>query len=152
MDLSNLKPAKGATQKEKRIGRGHSSGYGGHSATRGTKGQKSRSGGQIRIGFEGGQMPLHRRVPKFGFTNPFRKEYRPINVRRLERLVQEGRLDASEPVTPERLVALGQAQKSERIKVLGGGQLETALDVLVHAYSASAQEKIEAAGGSADVI
>ena len=152
MDLSNLKPAKGATKKGKRIGRGHGSGYGGHSATRGTKGQKSRSGGQIRIGFEGGQMPLHRRIPKFGFTNPFRKEYRPINVRRLERLVQEGRLDASEPVTPERLVALGQAQKAERIKVLGGGQLETALDVRVHAYSASAQEKIEAAGGSADVI
>ena len=97
-------------------------------------------------------MPLHRRVPKFGFTNPFRKEYRPINVRRLERLVQDGQLDADEPVTPERLVALGQAQKSERIKVLGGGELETALNIRVHAYSASAQEKIEAAGGSAETI
>lgn len=152
MDLSNLKPAEGSTKNRKRLGRGAGSGYGGHSSTRGTKGQKSRSGGNIRIGFEGGQMPLHRRVPKFGFRNPFRTEYRPVNVARLDRLVREGRLGPDEPVTPEVLVELGQAQKSEPIKILGDGEIEASLDVAAHAFSASAREKIEGAGGSATVV
>lgn len=97
-------------------------------------------------------MPLHRRVPKFGFTNPFRTEYRAVNVSRLERLVQEGRLDASEPVTPELLVDLGQAQKADQIKILGDGTIDAALEVRAHAFSASAKEKIESAGGSTTIL
>ncbi len=152
MDLSNLKPAKGATRKRKRIGRGVGSGYGGHSSTKGDKGQKSRAGASIPAWFEGGQMPLQRRVPKFGFKNPFRKEYRPINVSRLSELVRAGRLDPAEEITPERLVEAGAARKAERVKILGGGTLEMALNVSAHAFSASAREKIEAAGGVATVI
>jgi len=97
-------------------------------------------------------MPLQRRVPKFGFKNPFRKEYRPINVSRLSELVQAGRLDPAEEITPERLVEAGAARKAERVKILGGGTLERALKVSAHAFSASAREKIEAAGGVATVI
>jgi large subunit ribosomal protein L15 len=152
MDLSNLQPAEGATEERKRIGRGAGSGYGGHSSTRGTKGQKSRSGGKISVYFEGGQTPLVQRVPKFGFNSPFRTEYRPVNVKRLQRLADEDRLDASEPVTPEVLVEIGEAQKSEPIKILGDGEIDAALDVQVHAFSDSAREKIEEAGGTASVV
>ena len=153
MDLSNLKPAQGATKKRKRKGRGVGSGTGGHSSTRGNKGQKSRSGSsKMPFWFEGGQMPLQRRVPKFGFHNRFRTEYRPINVSRLERLLEEGRLSADEEVTPEVLVRAGVARKTDLVKILGGGELQTAFTVQAHAFSGSAREKIEAAGGSATVI
>lgn len=153
MDLSNLKPAPGATRKNKRKGRGVGSGRGGHSSTKGTKGQKSRSGSHtLPVWFEGGQMPLFRRLPKFGFTNPFRRENRIVNVGRLARLVEEERIDPDEPVTPEVLAEAGVVQKPEQVKILGDGEISQALDVSAHAFSASAKEKIEAAGGSATVI
>lgn len=148
MDLSNLKPAKGSTKKRKRIGRGVGSGYGGHSSTKGNKGQKSRSGAKIPAWFEGGQMPLQRRLPKYGFKNPFRTEYRPINVSKLNELVSNGIIDAKEPVTPEVLQGVGLTRKADLVKILGGGDLESALNVSAHAFSASAKSKIEAAGGS----
>ena len=151
MDLSNLKPAPGSTRKRKRIARGVGSGYGGHSSTRGNKGQKSRSGAKIPSWFEGGQMPLQRRIPKFGFKNPFRVEYSGVNVSRLEALVQSGRIDPSEPVTPEVLVAAGIVSKKDRIKILGDGELTAQLNVTAHAFSKSAREKIEKAGGTATV-
>lgn len=151
MDLSNLKPAKGSTKKKKRLGRGVGSGKGGHSSTRGDKGQKSRSGASIPAWFEGGQMPLQRRVPKFGFTNPFRTEYQVINLSRLAKMLEEGTLDASQPITPETFVAAGVAGKKDRIKILGGGELDAALHITAHRFSKSAQEKIEKAGGSATV-
>lgn len=153
MDLSNLKPAEGSTKKKKRLGRGVGSGEGGHSSTRGTKGQSSRSGsGNRPVWFEGGQMPLYRRLPKFGFNNPFKKEYSIANIARLTRLIEAGRIDPDEPVTPEVLEAAGAIRSAERVKILGDGALEAALDVSAHAFSASAKEKIEAAGGTATVI
>ncbi|WP_022836595.1 50S ribosomal protein L15 [Salisaeta longa] len=153
MDLSNLSPAEGATTDRKRIGRGVGSGYGGHSSTRGNKGQSSRSGSKNRpVWFEGGQMPLYRRLPKFGFTNPFRTEYSIVNVGRLDRLVDEGVLDADADVTPEVLEAIGAVRSAERVKVLGDGPLEASLTISAHAFSDSAREKIASAGGSATVI
>ncbi len=153
MDLSNLKPAKGSTKKRKRLGRGVGSGYGGHSSTRGDKGQKSRTGNhKMPAWFEGGQMPLQRRIPKFGFKNPFRKEYRIINISRLAELVAAGRLEASAAITPVGLVEAGLAGKADRIKILGGGELGVALDVTAHAFSKSARQKIEEAGGQATVF
>ncbi|GIV57394.1 MAG: 50S ribosomal protein L15 [Bacteroidetes bacterium] len=152
MNLSNLKHAEGARRKRKRIARGVGSGYGGHSSTRGNKGQKSRSGASIPAWFEGGQMPLQRRVPKFGFKNPFRTTYRAINLTRLAALVEAGRLDPAAEVTPERLAEAGAARPGERIKILGGGSLEVALNVSAHAFSQSARQKIEAAGGRATVL
>ncbi len=153
MDLSNLKPAEGATRDKKRLGRGVGSGTGGHSSTRGTKGQGSRSGsGNRPTWFEGGQMPLYRRIPKYGFNNPFRKEYSIANVARLARLVEEGRLDADAPVTPEALEAAGAVRSAERVKILGEGEIDVALEVSAHAFSASAKKKIEAAGGTATLI
>src|SRR5690625_2917193 len=151
MDLSNLKPAKGSTRSRKRIARGQGSGYGGHSSTKGNKGQKARSGANIPSWFEGGQMPLQRRVPKFGFKNRFRVAYQPINVGRLERLVSDGAIDASEPVTPDVLVDVGLAQKTDRIKILGSGDITQAFKVTAHAFSASARAKIESAGGTVTV-
>ncbi len=149
MDLSNLSPAEGATQKKKRLGRGVGSGRGGHSSTRGTKGQSSRSGSKNRpLWFEGGQMPLHRRVPKFGFNNPFRTEYSIVNVERLARLAHEGTLPTDAPITPDVLERAGAVRSAERVKVLGKGDLDVALDVQAHAFSGSAQEKIESAGGT----
>ncbi len=153
MDLSNLKPAKGSTKKSKRLGRGVGSGRGGHSSTRGDKGQKSRTGNnKMPAWFEGGQMPLQRRIPKFGFTNPFRKEYRIVNVSRLAELVEAGRLDASAAITPSVLVEAGLAGKADRIKILGGGALGVALEVTAHGFSKSARQKIEEAGGQATVL
>ena len=151
MDLSNLKPAKGSTKNRKRVGRGEGSGHG-DTATRGHKGQKSRSGGKIPTWFEGGQMPLQRRVPKFGFKNRNRVAYDPINIGRLAALVEEGRLEAGATVSPETLRALGIGGKNGRYKILGGGDFGVKLDVHAHAFSASAKEKIEAAGGSATVV
>lgn len=152
MDLSNLRPAKGSTRKRKRIGRGVGSGYGGHSSTKGTKGQKSRTGASIPIWFEGGQMPLQRRIPKFGFKNRFRVEYRPINLARVADLVEAGTVDASKPITPQVLVKAGLARKSDLIKILGSGEIAQAVTVRAHAFSGSARQKIEAAGGSVIVI
>lgn len=149
MDLSNLKPADGATKSRKRIARGVGSGYGGHSSTKGNKGQKSRAGANIPAWFEGGQMPLQRRLPKGGFKNRFRVEYRPVNVARLQDLVDAGKLDASQPVTPEVLVAAGVIGKGDLVKILGGGDLSASLQVSAHKFSASAKAKIEKAGGGA---
>lgn len=152
MDLSNLKPVKGATRKKKRIARGVGSGKGGHSSTKGTKGQKSRAGARIPAWFEGGQMPLQRRVPKFGFYNRFRVEYRAVNLSWIARLVDEGRIDSAAEVTPEVLVGAGVARKADRIKILGSGDSPQGLSITAHAFSASARKKIEAAGGKATVL
>lgn len=153
MDLSNLKPAEGATHSKKRLGRGEGSGRGAHSSTRGTKGQSSRSGAKNRpIWFEGGQTPLFRRVPKHGFTNPFPTEYSVANVRRLQTLVEEGRVSTDDPVTPEVLEELGVIRSAKRVKILGDGVLDAGLEVSAHAFSDSAREKIEDAGGTATII
>ncbi|MFB6249388.1 MAG: 50S ribosomal protein L15 [Salinibacter sp.] len=153
MDLSNLQPAEGATHSEQRPGRGEGSGRGGHSSTRGTKGQSSRSGSKNRpMWFEGGQMPLFRRVPKHGFNNPLRTEYSVANVGRIQRLVDEGRLDPDEPLTPAALEDVGAIRDAGRVKILGDGFLDAALEVSAHAFSDSAREKIEDAGGSATVL
>ncbi len=148
MDLSKLKPAKGATKKEKRIGRGEGSGKGGTS-TKGHKGAQSRAGYSRKRGFEGGQMPLVRRVPKFGFTNPTRVEYKGINLDTLQMLVETQGLKA---VTPEVLYTNGLIAKNDKLKVLGRGELKGALDVTAHAFSASARATIEGKGGKAVTI
>lgn len=153
MDLSNLQPAEGATHSEQRLGRGEGSGRGGHSSTRGTKGQSSRSGAKNRpMWFEGGQTPLFRRVPKHGFNNPLRTEYSVANVGRIQRLIDEDRLDPDEPLTPEALEAAGAIRDAGRVKILGDGVLEAALDVSAHAFSDSAREQIEDAGGAATIL
>lgn len=150
MDLSNLSPAKGATHKKKRLGRGVGSGRGGHSSTRGTKGQSSRSGSKNRpLWFEGGQMPLHRRVPKFGFNNPFPTEYSIVNISRIARLIEQGTLDADTTITPDVLEDAGAVRSAERVKVLGDGEISVAVDISAHAFSSSAERKIEDAGGTA---
>lgn len=143
-NLSTLRPPKGATANRKRVGRGMGSGMG-KTSTRGHKGQGSRSGSRLMRGFEGGQMPLHRRLPKRGFTNIFRVEYRVIN---LERLVELGEKN----VTPELLVKRGLAGKNDLIKVLGDGELKSAISVQAHKFSKSAQEKISKAGGKAELL
>lgn len=145
MDLSNLKPAKGSVQSNnKRVGRGEGSGKGGTS-TRGHKGAKSRSGYSKKIGFEGGQMPLQRRVPKFGFTNINRKEHQGINLDTLQKLVDSGRI--KDTVDMQVLVENGLAGKNELVKILGRGELKATLKISVHKFTASAKEAIEAAGG-----
>ncbi len=147
MDLSNLKPAAGSAQKAgKTLGRGQGSGKGG-TATRGHKGAKSRSGYSKKIGFEGGQMPLQRRVPKFGFTNINRKEYRGVNLKDLQTLVDKGLVKKT--VTLEDLVSNRLAHKNDLVKILGNGELKSPLKVSVHKFSASAKAAIEAAGGEA---
>ena len=147
MDLSNLKPAKGSVQSNnKRVGRGEGSGKGG-TATRGHKGAKSRSGYSRKIGFEGGQMPLQRRVPKFGFTNINRKEYQGINLDTLQRLVDEGKI--KDTVDMAVLVENGLAGRNELVKILGRGELKAKLKISVHKFTASAKQAIEAAGGEA---
>lgn len=147
MDLSNLKPAKGAVHKQgKRKGRGQGSGKGG-TATRGHKGAKSRSGYSKKIGFEGGQMPLQRRVPKFGFTNINRKEYKGINLDTLQELVE--RKVIKDTVTLETLIENRLARKNDLVKILGRGELKASLKISVHKFTASAKAAIEAAGGEA---
>lgn len=149
--LSSLKPAAGSRKKRKRIGRGQGSGHGGTS-TRGHKGAGSRSGTKFVPGFEGGQMPLVRRVPKRGFTSPFRVEYQTVNVDQLERLSTDGKLHGG-LVNPESLVKAGAIKKlSVPVKVLGNGELKAKLTVSAHAFSKSAQEKIAQAGGKAETI
>ncbi|HEX5435482.1 MAG TPA: 50S ribosomal protein L15 [Candidatus Angelobacter sp.] len=143
-NLSTLRPPKGATANRKRIGRGMGSGMG-KTSTRGHKGQGSRSGSRLMRGFEGGQMPLHRRLPKRGFTNIFRVEYRAIN---LDRIVALGENN----ITPEVLVKRGLAGKNDLIKVLGDGELKSPISVQAHKFSKSAQDKIAKAGGKAELI
>lgn len=145
MDLSTLKPAEGSTHKRKRIGRGPGSGLGGTS-TRGHKGAKSRSGYKKKIGFEGGQMPLQRRLPKFGFKNINRVDYRPINLSSLEAIAEANNLDT---ITKSTIVAAGLASKKDKIKILSMGELKRPLKVEADAFSKKAKELIEAAGGSA---
>lgn len=145
MQLSNLKPAKGSTHKDKRIGRGQGSGRGGTS-TKGHKGAQSRSGYSRKPGFEGGQMPLQRRLPKFGFNNMNRKEYKAINISTLQALAEK--LSVSE-ITIDTMMNAGLVSKNHLVKILGNGELTTKLDVTAHAFSKSAVAAIEAQQGTA---
>ena len=147
MKLSNLTPAKGSTNNTKRVGRGQGSGKGG-TATRGTKGAQARAGYEHKIGFEGGQMPLQRRLPKFGFKNPTRIEYKAINVSAVEALAVAAKINV---VDVETLKAAGLASKNEIVKILGNGEIKTAITITANAFSKSAVAKIEAAGGKAVV-
>ena len=146
MQLNNLRPAKGSVKTSKRIGRGQGSGKGG-TATRGHKGQKSRSGYSRKIGFEGGQMPLQRRVPKFGFTNINRKEYLGINLDKLQEFVDSGKI--KDTVTMEVLVEARLARKNDLVKILGRGELKAKLEITVHKFTETAKAAIEKAGGKA---
>ncbi len=149
MKLNELKPAKGAVKREgKRLGRGQGSGKGGTS-TRGHKGAKSRSGYSAKIGFEGGQMPLQRRVPKFGFKNINRKEYQVFNLKDLQYLA--GKYNVSK-IDFEFLYELGLVRKNDLVKILGDGELTTKLDVYAHAFSKSAKEAIEKQNGTVNII
>ena len=145
MNLSNLKPAEGSVKNQgKRVGRGQGSGKGG-TATRGHNGAKSRSGYSKKLGFEGGQMPLQRRVPKFGFTNINRKEHQGINLDTLQKLIDEKKI--KETLDFETIVTLGLAGKNELVKILGRGELKSKLTVSAHKFTATAKAAIEAAGG-----
>lgn len=146
MGLHNLKPAKGSVKSGKRIARGEGSGKGG-TATRGHKGAQSRSGYSRKVGFEGGQMPLQRRVPKFGFNNINRKEYAGINLDTLQKLVDDKKI--KDTVTLEVLVENGVVGKNDLVKILGRGELKAKLNVTVHKFTATAKAAIEAAGGEA---
>ncbi len=144
MELNNLKPAKGSTHHDKRIGRGAGSGHGGYS-TRGNKGAQSRSGYTRKLGFEGGQMPLQRRLPKFGFTNLKRVEFKPINLSTLEELASK---NSVAEINIDTLIAAGFVSGNDKVKILGNGTLTKALTVTAHAFSKSAEAAIAAAGGS----
>jgi large subunit ribosomal protein L15 len=144
MNLSNVRAPKKASEKRKRVGRGMGSGMG-KTSTRGHKGQRSRSGSRILRGFEGGQMPLHRRMPKRGFTNVFRKEYAIVNLESLAKLGET-------TITPDVLRQAGVVKTKHPVKVLGDGELTTALTVHAHKFSKSAQEKITKAGGKFEVL
>jgi large subunit ribosomal protein L15 len=148
MNLSNLKPAEGSVKKRKRIARGPGSGKGG-TATRGHKGQKSRSGYSRKVGFEGGQMPLQRVVPKFGFKNINRVEYKAINIGTLQEIAEKKKLTAIDVQT---LVDAGIASKKDKIKILGGGDLSVKLNVKAHAFSKSAKESIEKLEGTTEIL
>ena len=143
MDLSNLKPAEGTVKKDRRLGRGEGTGRGG-TATRGHKGQKSRSGYSKKVGFEGGQMPLQRRIPKYGFKNINRVEYKGINISTLQQLADKKKLDL---INPEVLFESGLIQKKTRVKILAKGELDKKLEVHAHAFSKAAAEAIEAKQG-----
>ena len=147
MKLENMKPAKGATHNSKRVGRGQGSGKGG-TATRGTKGAQARAGYEHKVGFEGGQMPIQRRLPKFGFKNPTRVEFKAVNVATLQALSEKLKVKA---IDVDTLIAAGIASKGELVKVLGNGEITAAIEVKANAFSASATQKIEAAGGKAIV-
>ena len=144
MDLGDLRPAKGDKHSKKRVGRGMASGSG-KTSGRGHKGQGARAGGGVRPGFEGGQMPLTRRVPKRGFHNPFRKTYTPVNLDSL------GRFEAGQEISPELLRETGLAGHG-LVKILGRGELDKPLTVKAHGFSRSARQKIEAAGGRTEVV
>ena len=148
MELNSLKPAKGATHHDKRVGRGAGSGHGGYS-TRGNKGAQSRSGYKRKLGFEGGQMPLQRRLPKCGFTNLKRVEYKPINLSTLEELAAKREITE---INLETLVGAGFVSSNDRVKVLGNGAVTKALTVKAHAFSKSAEAAITAAGGQVEKL
>lgn len=148
MKLHNLKPAKGSVRSRKRIARGQGSGMGGTS-TRGHKGAKSRSGYSQKEGFEGGQMPLQRRVPKFGFKNPNRVAYKPVNVESLQEIAEKNNISTFAVSDYHKY---GLASKKDRVKILNRGELSVKLEVEAHAFSNSAKEKIESAGGKAIII
>jgi large subunit ribosomal protein L15 len=148
MNLSNLRAPKKATEKRKRVGRGMGSGMG-KTSTRGHKGQRSRTGSRMIRGFEGGQMPLHRRMPKRGFTNIFRKEF---NIVSLERLVELGKTLGETTITPDVLRKAGVIKTKHPVKILGDGELKSAITVHAHKFSKSAQEKITKAGGKFEVL
>ena len=145
MNLNNIRPAKGSTHSSKRIGRGQGSGKGG-TAGKGHNGQQARSGYSQKIGFEGGQMPLQRRLPKFGFTNINRKEYRAINVDTLQILADNKNITE---ITREVLIENGLAKKNEIVKIMGRGELKTGVSVSAHKFTKSAEEAIAKAGGKA---
>ena len=148
MKLNNLTPAAGSQGREKRIGRGEGSGHGGTS-TRGHKGAQARSGYSRKLGFEGGQMPIQRRLPKFGFTNPTRVEYKAINVAMLQTLAESHNLSV---ITVDTLREAGFINKNQLVKILGNGELTVKLEVSANAFSKSAIAKIEAVGGTATTI
>ena len=148
MKLENLTPAKGSTKSVKRVGRGQGSGKGG-TATRGTKGAQARAGYEHKIGFEGGQMPIQRRLPKFGFKNPNRVEYQAVNLSSIQAIAEK---NGAATVNPDDFKAAGLAAKTDLVKVLGNGEITLAVEVVAHAFSKSAVAKIEAAGGKATVI
>ena len=151
MELSNLSPSKGSiTTKKKRLGRGQGSGKGG-TATRGHKGAKSRSGYSKKLGFEGGQMPLQRRIPKFGFKNINRVEYQPVNLKELQLLVDNKKIKKG-TVNINVLIENGLVGKNDLVKILGSGELKTALKVEAHKFSKSAQELIEKSGGEVKIL
>ena len=144
--IGTLRPPRGAKKRRKRIGQGMGSGHG-KTATRGSKGQRSRTGARMRPGFEGGQMPLHRRLPKRGFTNIFKKHYALVNLRDLQDFTPE------ETITPELLIQRGYLKElRDGLKILGDGELKVALKIAAHHFSKSAREKIQKAGGTAEVI
>ncbi len=151
MKLHELKPAPGSTRAPKRLGRGPGSGTG-KTAGRGHKGQRSRSGYSRRLGFEGGQMPLIRRVPKRGFTNIFRTEYGVVNLGRIAELVDAAGEEFAGEITPDLLIAKGLVRPGSRVKILGDGEIARALQVKAHRFSRSARKKIEAAGGSCEEL
>jgi len=147
--IGNLRYAEGSRKSKKRIGRGAGSGHGGTS-TRGHKGHQSRANHTFKRGFEGGQMPLSRRIPKFGFTNIFRVEYQTVNLSRLQELVSANRLSGA--ITPESLYAAGAiSKKTQPVKILGNGEITSAITISAHGFSETAKQKIEKAGGSANI-
>lgn len=148
MKLHTLKPAEGSTKARKRVGRGQGSGYGGTS-TRGHKGAKSRSGYKSKIGFEGGQMPLQRRVPKFGFKNINRVEYKGINLDTLQIIIDKTK---AKTIDPSIIIENGLANKRDLIKILGRGELKSKINISAHGFSAKAKSSIEDLGGKAEVI
>ncbi|MDP4198832.1 MAG: 50S ribosomal protein L15 [Bacteroidota bacterium] len=152
MGISNPRPAVGANKNRKRVGRGEGSGHG-KTSTRGSNGAGSRSGNKYRAGFEGGQMPLARRLPKFGFHSPFRTEYQILNVDALEMCIANGRLPQGQTITPDTLWEAGLINRQGMpVKILGNGELSQKLNVQAHKISKSAIEKIEKAGGTAEQL
>ena len=149
MKLHSLKPAEGSTKSKKRVGRGQGSGHGGTS-TRGHKGAKSRSGYKTKIGFEGGQMPLQRRIPKFGFKNINRVEYNTINVDDIQNLVDNKKI--KKDLTFEKMVELRLARKGDLVKILGRGKIDSPVNISAHKFSTSAEKMIEKAGGKVNII
>jgi len=149
MKLHELKPAEGSTKNKKRIGRGQGSGKGGTS-TRGHKGAKSRSGYKTKIGFEGGQMPLQRRVPKFGFKNINRVEYKGINLDTIQKLIDNSK--KLEILDPEILIENGLVNKKDLVKILGRGELKSKINIKAHGFSASAKVAIEKLGGTIEIV
>ena len=149
MNLHTLKPAQGSTHNSKRLGRGQGSGKGGTS-TKGHKGDKSRSGHKDKVGFEGGQMPLQRRIPKFGFKNINRKEYVGINLDTIQSLIDSNKI--STEITKETLIQNGLISKNDLVKILGRGELKSTVNITVDKYTKSAKEAIEKAGGKANIL